>query len=203
MLKNFENIPVELPELAILKRMGYNRHLTGVSKEQSEKITYYMNECYKICAPVGRCKRLKIVSNDGGSVRLENDNIIVSASVSKLLTKSTECVFLGARVSSDILSSIDKFVAQKNGVAALIYDAVASEVVDDCLGWMIKRIGVDLSRFGLRPTSLRYSAGYGDFPLENQQMFYEVLKLEELGIVLSENFIFTPEKTVTALCGLE
>ncbi len=203
MLKNFENIPVGLPELSILKRMGYNRHLTGVSNEQSEKINYYMNECYKICAPMGRYKRLKIVSNDGTYVMLENDNVIVSASVSKLLCKSTECVFLGARVSSEILNNIEKFVANKNGVAALIYDAVASEVVDDCLGWMIKRIGVDLSRFGLHPTSIRYSAGYGDFPLETQKMFYEVLKLEELGIVLNENFIFTPEKTVTALCGLE
>ncbi len=203
MLKNFENIPVELPMLSILKRMGYNRHLTGISPEHAKKINYYIEECYKICAPAGRYDRIGILSNDGVEVRLESGDCITSVSVAKLLERSSEVVILGARISSEVLKSIDEFVLEKNGVAALIYDAVASEVVDDCLGWMIKRLGTDLSRLGLRPTSRRFSAGYGDFPLENQAIFYRLLRLSELGVELTEKYIFVPEKTVTAICGLE
>ena len=203
MLKNFTNIPVELPEHKILKRMGYNRHLTGISKEQSEKITYYMDACYKICEPAGRYNSIPIRSNNGQTVTLQNDGNIDSASVARLLGNSRECVLLGARVNPVILEEIDRFITEKNGVAALIFDAVASEVVDETLTWMIRRLAMDMSRFGLKPTSMRYSAGYGDFPLENQQLFYDTLKLSELGVTLNQNYIFSPEKTVTALCGLE
>ncbi len=203
MLKNFENIPVELPVDEVLKRMGYNRHLTGISQEQANKITYYMNEGYKICMPAGRLERTGIAERGDGYVRLENGYLIESGSVCKLLADSRECVLLGARADFGILQAIDEFIADKNGVAALIYDAVASEVVDAALTWMTRRLGQEVSRLGLRPTKMRYSAGYGDFPLENQRIFYEVLKLAELGVTLSENFIFSPEKTVTALLGLE
>ena len=203
MLKNFANIPVELPKHKILKRMGYNRHLTGISPEQSEKITYYIDECYKICEPAGRYSSIPITDNTGNTVTLETEQKIESASVAKLLRNSQECILLGAKVNPLILQEIDRFVAEKNGVAALIFDAVASEVVDETLTWMIRRLAMDMSRFGLKPTSMRYSAGYGDFPLENQVIFYNALKLEELGVTLSQNYIFSPEKTVTALCGLE
>ncbi len=203
MIKNFQNIPVELPELAILKRMGYNRHLTGISGEQVDKINHYIGEAYGMCKPVGRYDRFDIVNRDGSRVVLEGEYEINSVSVAKLLLGSNECVMLAARADQSVIEMIEKYVAQKNGVAALIYDAVASEVVDACLSWMIQRIGMDISRFGLRTTSMRYSAGYGDFPLENQKLFYDVLKMEEMGVTLSENYIFSPEKTVTALCGIE
>ncbi len=203
MLKNFENIPVELPVDEVLKRMGYNRHLTGISEEQANKITYYMQEGYKICLPAGRLERTGIVEHADGYVVLENGYRIESDSVCRLLAASRECVLLGARADLGILQAIEQFILEKNGVAALIYDAVASEVVDAALTWMIRRLGQEVSRLGLRPTRMRYSAGYGDFPLENQRIFYDVLKLDELGVTLSEKFIFSPEKTVTALLGLE
>jgi cobalamin-dependent methionine synthase I len=50
---------------------------------------------------------------------------------------------------------------------------------------------------------MRFSAGYGDFLLENQRLFYELLDLQRFGVSLTESCIFTPEKTVPAIAGVE
>jgi len=49
----------------------------------------------------------------------------------------------------------------------------------------------------------RYSAGYGDFSLENQQLMYERLHLKEIGVKITDTFILVPEKSVTAIAGIQ
>ena len=50
---------------------------------------------------------------------------------------------------------------------------------------------------------MRFSPGYGDFLLENQRDFFELLKIGDFGVKLTERYIFIPEKTVTAIAGVE
>jgi cobalamin-dependent methionine synthase I len=49
----------------------------------------------------------------------------------------------------------------------------------------------------------RFSPGYGDFVLENQKIFFDLLEMREAGISLSKTFQLIPEKTVTAITGLK
>ena len=52
----------------------------------------------------------------------------------------------------------------------------------------------------LRP---RYSAGYGDFSLENQRGIFDLLSpAKHIGLTLKDNLIMVPEKSVTAVIGL-
>ena len=52
--------------------------------------------------------------------------------------------------------------------------------------------------------SSRFSAGYGDLPLELQEKIFEILKPEkQMGVFLSESFIMSPSKSVTAFVGLK
>ena len=50
----------------------------------------------------------------------------------------------------------------------------------------------------------RYSPGYGDVPLENQKIFFEVLQCEKnLGLTLTSSLLMMPEKSVTAFIGIK
>lgn len=50
----------------------------------------------------------------------------------------------------------------------------------------------------------RYSPGYGDVPLENQKIFFEVLQCEKnLGLTLTDSLLMMPEKSVTAFIGIK
>jgi len=60
-----------------------------------------------------------------------------------------------------------------------------------------------IRREGKKLTKMRYSPGYGDLPLSNQKLIYDVLNLERLGISITERFMLVPEKSVIAIAGVE
>ncbi|MBR5313868.1 MAG: hypothetical protein IKU45_00460 [Clostridia bacterium] len=50
----------------------------------------------------------------------------------------------------------------------------------------------------------RFSAGYGDFPLDRQADILSLLNARQyLGITLSKSFLMTPQKTITAVFGVK
>jgi cobalamin-dependent methionine synthase I len=49
----------------------------------------------------------------------------------------------------------------------------------------------------------RFSPGYGDLPLTFQRDLYRELSLDELGIRITEKCILYPQKTITAVIGVE
>lgn len=49
----------------------------------------------------------------------------------------------------------------------------------------------------------RFSPGYGDFPLEYQQDFAQILRIQkEIGVSLTESLLMIPTKSVTAVIGI-
>lgn len=53
-----------------------------------------------------------------------------------------------------------------------------------------------------RSITMRFSCGYGDFPLDSQKSILDLLNAEkELGIKISEGGMMTPLKSVTAVIG--
>ncbi len=49
----------------------------------------------------------------------------------------------------------------------------------------------------------RFSAGYGDLPLELQRDIFAMLKPERIGIYLNGSLLMTPSKSVTAIVGIK
>lgn len=85
---------------------------------------------------------------------------------------------------------------------ALILDACASaaceQACDDLQGLLEGRLCTQ----GVFPTD-RFSPGYGDLPLEVQRPLLDLLEGQRrCGITLSDTFIMSPRKSVTAVFGL-
>lgn len=50
----------------------------------------------------------------------------------------------------------------------------------------------------------RFSPGYGDVPLETQNLFFEILRCQKnLALTLNDSLIMSPEKSVTAFIGVK
>lgn len=60
----------------------------------------------------------------------------------------------------------------------------------------------ELSRLSGSELTPRFSPGYGDLPLSSQQDFFRLLDISKhLGVTLSDTFLMTPSKSVTAFIG--
>ncbi len=109
---------------------------------------------------------------------------------------------MAATAGPEIVKAISENSTGKDVTAAVVFDAVASEMADSALGWVMNYFNRELARENKQLTLRRFSAGYGDFLLENQKIIYDVLDLGRLGISLSDGYMLIPEKTVTAVAGI-
>ncbi len=89
------------------------------------------------------------------------------------------------------------------GAKAIVLDSTASQIADATAAWVMEFVQKQLRREGKTTTKTRYSPGYGDLSLAHQSIFFELLHLEQLGMKLTESFMMMPEKSVTAICGVE
>ena len=202
-LRIINSIPVTLPEKEILSRLRYNIHRTELDDDVRGRIGSVMNSGFALCEPKGSWIVLDITGTGVSSVEFEGGIVIESESIAKLLARSESAVFMGVTAGGAITDRAQDSVKRGDGSSALIYDAVGSETAEAAIDWLNRYIAVELRRKGKILTAMRFSAGYGDFMLENQRIFYELLDLKRFGVSLTESCIFIPEKTVTAIAGVE
>ena len=109
---------------------------------------------------------------------------------------------MGATAGNAIMDAIGEKTLRQEMTAAVVYDATASEMADAALDWITGFINRQIRREGKSLLERRFSAGYGDFALENQKLIYDKLRMGDIGVSLSERFLLIPEKSVTAVSGI-
>ncbi|MFA7230602.1 MAG: hypothetical protein WC071_04980 [Victivallaceae bacterium] len=198
-----EKVPLTLPEDDILSRLGRNRHLNKMTGAQNQLITQLMQDGFALCELRGVWARLQIKDRGQDFVQLENGDFFRSAKLEKLLVNSHAVLLFAATAGTEIVKVASHCAANGDGVKALVFDAVGSEAADGAVNWIQLYVDRQLKRFSEHLTQNRFSPGYGDLGLENQQIMFNILHLDRLGVRLSPDFILAPEKTVTAVAGIE
>ncbi len=85
---------------------------------------------------------------------------------------------------------------------ASILQALGAERIEALCDVFCSGLDAEWSKRGLH-AGKRFSAGYGDFPLEAQKEIFALLNPErKIGLTLNENLLMTPTKSVTAIVPL-
>lgn len=189
-----------LPEDDILSRLGRNRFLTVIDRNLSIKLRLAMQKAFDLCHARGRWKLLKVTSNTGNEVVL-NDNWQIQSRKFADFAGTSEYIFLGAvTIGDDLPQTVDSLQKQNNMFEAAIFDAAGSECADLAIGLLQKIAAADLSRSGFTISKQRFSIGYGEVELFHQQEVFQQLELNDFGMHLTPSCIMCPEKSVTAFC---
>jgi len=199
----FDQISVTLPKKRIYYRLGFAEGKTQVSSQEKEKTEQYIAEAFNIIKIKGAALRLPIEKIDGSAIFFAKGSSFESSSLLRLLTGCREIFFMGATGGKKIMQAIAKKSQGEDITASVVYDAVASEMVDSALDWIIDYSDRELRRENKVITKKRFSAGYGDLSLENQKTIFEALDMGKLGVSLTKSFMLIPEKSVTAVAGIK
>jgi hypothetical protein len=201
--KVFKNIVVAVAYKKIYRRLGYRDNLTRLSLAQRNKIEGYINEALGLLRVKGMSLRLRITKNDCERILLSQRVVFKSKSLALLLRDSREALLMAVTCGNKIMRAIKKYTGGDDMVAAVVFDAVASEVSDAGLDWLMGYYNQQLLREKKYLTSKRFSCGYGDFTLENQKLIYRLLKLKSIGIRITRDCLLIPEKSVSAVAGIK
>ena len=122
-----------------------------------------------------------------------------SKSLSENLCEARKVFLFAASVGHGIDRLITKY-SRTLPLKALIFNALGTERVESLADSFVAWLEEKNSMKALP----RFSAGYGDLPLSLQKNIFETLKPEKLiGVFLSDAFIMSPSKSVTAFVGLK
>ena len=96
---------------------------------------------------------------------------------------------------------IDRLIARYASVhtaKALLLQALGAERIEALCDKVCETLAAEYGKIGAR-----FSAGYGDFPLSAQTVFFQTLDCNRLlGLTLNENLLMSPSKSVTAAVGI-
>lgn len=105
--------------------------------------------------------------------------------------------------AATLSEGVDRLIRQlsvRSMSAAVIADSMASAAVEQVCDMAEQEI---MKEFQGKYTTWRFSPGYGDFPLETQKLFLEVLSASKrIGVHITGGGLMAPCKSVTAVIGI-
>lgn len=199
----FDSMAMAPPKEDIYRRLGYRKGITRLEPHDQDDMDRAIDDALSYIHLRGAAARLAIGKKTSAQTVLSTGEILKSRNLARMLRNSEEIMLMGATAGQDVMDAIREDSLQGRMTRAVILDAAASEMVDHALDWMAAFFNQDLRRQRRKLTKRRFSAGYGDFLLENQKWIYDALDLGRLGVKLTASCILTPEKSVTAIAGIE
>lgn len=192
------SIPVTFPEKEIFLRLEGNIYKTELDEAEKLRFLRTAQKAHTLCRPRGRWDILAVEAVTGKGIMLEN-GIFIEGGNFAAKCDGADYLWLGA-VTAGNAAGTESVCSDL--FSAAIFDAAASETADAAMDFLVKISAKTLLLQKLSIDERRYSPGYGDMPLAMQKVFFSRLHLEELDMVLNDNFYMIPEKSVTAFAAV-
>ncbi len=129
----------------------------------------------------------------------DSDLFLTGNDVNKHLQGCNKAVLLCATLGNAVDMLIRSQQITDMG-KAMITDALASVAIEQLCDIAEKEI---IMKTGAEYYTYRYSAGYGDLPIDIQERFLSLLSAQKkIGLCVNDSMMLTPIKSVTAFIGL-
>ncbi len=189
----------QIPREEVLRYLGY--HGTPIPASLDNLITDCIALTQRTIAPQAIFRRFPILESKNGIRIGETGLILKGASIRKHLAGLQEIYLLAVTIGA----GMDKLIRTKMLAApeeGLILDSCATAAVEAVADLTEAMIREDCAAQN-ESITWRFSPGYGDLPIETQADFLAALDTpRKIGVMVSEDMILTPFKSVTAVVGV-
>ena len=142
---------VPLPMKAIYKRLGFKKGVTELKPAEEDKLVATINEALRVVHLKGAACMLDLVRVDQSGVELEDKTVFTSSALAGMLSGCEQVLLMGATAGQAIMEEISSATQSENLTRAVILDAVASEMTDSGLDWIMDYMNQDLMRKAQAP----------------------------------------------------
>ncbi len=194
------NNQIYIDRQKLLSRIGY-----GDDYEPSARIASlvddYIENYHDLLSPAYSYTIRNIESVDGNRVTI-GDSIVLESKVISRLLERCERVAVFALTIGNYLEDLVAYLAE-NGLIlqATVLDAVGSGTVEKLAIQVEGKIRINAGIEGLI-TSRRFSPGYCDWEVSQQELVFRILDGDMAGIRLTESMLMIPRKSVSGIIGI-
>ncbi|QAT42174.1 hypothetical protein EQM06_02400 [Aminipila luticellarii] len=194
-------IPEEISPSFIYACMGFGQ------KEPDPDSLKLIQTCSRLvldtAVPHAVCQEfpLRFTEDLGEAYVIHPKNKLAGSAVAKHLAGCESCILMAVTLGVQMDRLIRR--AQVTDMAkAVALDACASSLIEDLCDQLQLRMTEAYHKKGMALTA-RFSPGYGDLPLEAQDVFSNLLNMErKIGLTKSSEHLLIPRKSVTAVIGI-
>lgn len=134
-------------------------------------------------------------------LKIADKEFQLGKTITAMLKKSEAVVFFVATIGDKVEALSKKYMKEGDALEGYIIDLIGSELAESATDYLhnylqnlVESIGYGLSN--------RYSPGYCNWPVSDQQQLFELMHPVNCGISLNESFLMTPAKSVSGLMGI-
>ena len=117
------------------------------------------------------------------------------------LSSSYMVAVLAVTVGDDIEKASSAHFKEGRYVQGLLLDAAATAATEQLADQVDSLIQKEAAKNGQK-TTWRFSPGYGDWPVTQQNNFCRLIETEKIGLSVTDHSMLFPRKSVTAIIGL-
>lgn len=162
-----------------------------------------LNEAPMLCAIIGGYKIFNSVdiNTHKQSIEIQGQVFLPSKTVTTQLKTSTKVALFVCTAGAKITERANKLASENEPLMAYIFDVLGSIVVEKAIGKIQAALLKEVQKDGLG-ISDRYSPGYCEWSVGEQQLLFSLLPKDFCGIKLSESSLMHPIKSVSGIIGI-
>jgi hypothetical protein len=192
---------LQIKESTILKSLGVP--LKKADSYLKDQILHLTHQCLDICTPAACYAFIAepLFSASSGVMTLNGRNFQLGKMVLSALKKSSEIAIFIGTCGEKVEQFSKQFMKEGHSLEGLIVDLIGSEIAEGVAEKVHRQIEEDVAASGLRATN-RYSPGYCNWPVSDQQQLFALMEGNHCGVSLTPSSLMVPIKSVSGIIGV-
>lgn len=204
-----DNIPFTVEPVRILREMRIPK-ITTLEEIEERPLALAIEKAietgYRLIRGRGIYKTIAISATTGEEGQIEiigADHDLEGLFAGKIVGLLEECDYVSllcCTIGPELEAEVERLQTANDMTGAYILEMVGGWMADYMADRIDERIEAEIRRAGYGRI-MRFSPGYGAWPLEAQEKLLPLCEAERIGVTLTETDIMIPRKSVSAVIG--
>lgn len=184
-----------------VERLLGRRNRRDLPRTTRKRLTIQHNRLQELISSQVTWKEFSIARIDKTGVTLADGTYFKSQKMARALQGAIKVVCFIATIGRQIDNEIENLINGGALAHGYIADALASGAVESLADRFHNDIAKEIARQD-HSVGLRFSPGYCDWPVTEQQKLFPLLDNDAVGVTLGDTSLMVPRKTISALFGI-
>jgi len=200
-LEVLDELPVDIDEEQVLRRQGYRGKLTALKTELREIMAQEIQEAYRLIYPRAVYIELEVTETLGSEIRLSNGLAIRVGRALRIWEGLDYLAVALGTIGPALEDKVNDLFNLGEYPSAVMLDSIGSVAADSVADQVNYLICDKAARAGIM-VGPRLSPGYGAWELKEQEMLFNLLPAQSIGVQLTESYVMIPRKAVSFCVGM-
>jgi cobalamin-dependent methionine synthase I len=195
-----EEIAFNLSLAQVVKALGYQINKPLPAPEVLSRIEALLQQAKQFIKPAAIYSTKTFRLQDERIFYLDRNNFS-APKVGSVLASCSEVIIFLVTIGIDLEARVSEFIKRGDAFASIVFDSVGSVAAELTADWLQEKIERKLNPNEFCLTH-RYSPGYCDWELQEQQKLLSLLEPELIGVELTESLMMKPRKSISGVFGI-